>query len=284
MVSEAWKSLPADEREYWEEMARKDKERYEFEKSNYKGPWKVPAEKPVKDPNAPKRPMSAFLSYSNSKRSAVKKLNPHMTNAEVSRILAKMWKTATDDDKSEFVQNEFKARQRYRLAMVDWKAGADDRKEAQRQREIREQNNTTVPDTAESEQQLSSLAGFLNVAQDDEVDAGASLDTWGNMPTADYALSENINFSSKSFFDTGTAPQTTVVDAITSHWDHHAASSQHGAYPPPPQQPHYGDSRSHHYYGAAPYNYQSGYRYHPYHPQPVAEEYHPYRNVFDPSY
>ena len=42
MVSKAWKTLPEEEREKWEEMARKDKARYETEKSLYKGPWKVP--------------------------------------------------------------------------------------------------------------------------------------------------------------------------------------------------------------------------------------------------
>ena len=42
MVSKAWKTLPEEEREKWEEMARKDKVRYETEKSLYKGPWKVP--------------------------------------------------------------------------------------------------------------------------------------------------------------------------------------------------------------------------------------------------
>ncbi|OEU09653.1 non-histone protein, partial [Fragilariopsis cylindrus CCMP1102] len=35
MVSKAWKTLPEDEREKWEEMARKDKVRYETEKSLY---------------------------------------------------------------------------------------------------------------------------------------------------------------------------------------------------------------------------------------------------------
>ena len=86
MVSQAWKDLSSEEREKWEEMARKDKARYEMEKSMYTGPWKVPAKKrSQKDPNAPKRPMSAFLSFSNSKRSYVKDKHPDIGNAEVSR-------------------------------------------------------------------------------------------------------------------------------------------------------------------------------------------------------
>ena len=42
MVSKAWKEMPEDEREKWEDIARLDKERYEREKLVYTGPWKVP--------------------------------------------------------------------------------------------------------------------------------------------------------------------------------------------------------------------------------------------------
>ena len=42
-VSQAWKNLSDEEREEWEEMARKDKARYEMEKTMYNGPWKVVA-------------------------------------------------------------------------------------------------------------------------------------------------------------------------------------------------------------------------------------------------
>jgi hypothetical protein len=60
MVSESWKNLSAEDREVWEEKARSDKARYEVEKQTYNGPWKVAADKrSPKDPNAPKRPMSA---------------------------------------------------------------------------------------------------------------------------------------------------------------------------------------------------------------------------------
>jgi hypothetical protein len=59
LVSQAWKEISDEERDTWEELARKDKARYEMEKSMYTGPWKVPAMKrSQKDPNAPKRPMS----------------------------------------------------------------------------------------------------------------------------------------------------------------------------------------------------------------------------------
>lgn len=88
MVSEAWRELNPEEKEIWETKARKDKARYEVEKAMYKGPWKVPANKRTpKDPTAPKRPMSAFLAFSNKRRAALKRQHPDATNADLSRSM-----------------------------------------------------------------------------------------------------------------------------------------------------------------------------------------------------
>lgn len=133
MVSQAWKALPEDEREKWEVMARQDKARYEMEKSMYTGPWKVPATKRVsKDPKAPKRPMSAFLSFSNSKRAYVKNKHKDAKNAEVSRILAQMWKDADAEEKKTFVDEEFALRQQYKIAMSEWKRQSEEEIESKR--------------------------------------------------------------------------------------------------------------------------------------------------------
>lgn len=48
--------------------------------------------KKEKDPNAPKRPLSAFMYYSQKQRPNVKKENPSATFAEVARILGEQWK------------------------------------------------------------------------------------------------------------------------------------------------------------------------------------------------
>jgi hypothetical protein len=134
MVSQAWKTLPQEEREQWEELARRDKARYEMEKTMYTGPWKVPAKKrSQKDPNAPKRPMSAFLSFSNSKRSQVKNAHPNIGNAEVSRILAQMWKDAAEDERKDHIDKEFKLRQMYKVAIAEWRKNSECEMQAARQ-------------------------------------------------------------------------------------------------------------------------------------------------------
>ena len=126
LVSKAWKALDKEEREKWEETARKDKARYEMEKLIYKGPWKVPVtskkNKLYKDPLAPKRPQSAFLSFSNSNRFKIKSENKNSTNAEISRLLATLWKeTCPHEDKKVYIDAEFKLRQEYKVAMCEWK-------------------------------------------------------------------------------------------------------------------------------------------------------------------
>lgn len=137
MVSKAWKALSQDERDQWEERASQDKARYEVEKTMYTGPWKVPAKKrTAKDPNAPKRPMSAFLSFSHAKRSEVKDSNPTKSNAEISRVLAQMWKEAPEEDKKSHVDQEFTLRQEYKSAIAIWRDNSE--REIAQQRKSRE--------------------------------------------------------------------------------------------------------------------------------------------------
>jgi hypothetical protein len=122
LVSKAWKALPTEEREKWDRIAARDKERFEMEKAMYKGPWKVPiSAKPTKDPDAPKRPMSAFLSFSNCKRSCVKRENPKVPNAGISRLLAKLWSDAPEEERKFHIEQEFRLRQKYKGEIAAWK-------------------------------------------------------------------------------------------------------------------------------------------------------------------
>lgn len=126
MVSQAWKDLSDDEREKWEEMGRQDKARFEMEKSMYTGPWKIPVSKRAgKDPTAPKRPMSAFLAFSNSNRARVKTEFEDAKNADISRILANMWKDAPPDEKNKYIDEEYRLRQEYKIAIAEWRRSSD---------------------------------------------------------------------------------------------------------------------------------------------------------------
>lgn len=104
-----------------------------MEKSMYKGPWRVPRRKRTpKDPTAPKRPMSAFLAYSNKRRAMVKKKNPDLSNADTSKTLSTMWKEATDQIRQKYIKEELEQRNQYKDAMAAWKIENEKRKLLQR--------------------------------------------------------------------------------------------------------------------------------------------------------
>ena len=107
-VAEMWRSLSREERAFWDEESRNDKVRYMKEKAKYSGPWNIPKRRAKKHPLAPKRPMSAFLKYSQTRRKAVKVDNPDMNNTDISRLLGEMWRNASPQDKGPYIQAELK--------------------------------------------------------------------------------------------------------------------------------------------------------------------------------
>lgn len=173
VISDEWKSLSYGERAFWEDKARLDRERYEIEKEMYEGPWKVEAPlRPTKDPSAPKKPMSAYLSFSNSRRRSVKKMNPEATNAQVSKILSKMWKEADNAVRQRYIAEEKSLRTKYKAAIAEWKAKKLEEQEGdRREREsLALQRTLEMRRHAELQQQHdaargSSLTSFESAAQ-----------------------------------------------------------------------------------------------------------------------
>uniref|UniRef100_A0A7S3LGL9 HMG box domain-containing protein n=1 Tax=Amphora coffeiformis TaxID=265554 RepID=A0A7S3LGL9_9STRA len=122
MVSQTWKSLSGEERAPWIEMGREDRERYEREKASYKGPWKIPD---VKDPNAPKKPQSAFLAFSNERRKIVAKANPGMSGNEISSLMSQLWKECPEHMKQAYRDQEARERKTFKKAFADWERKKD---------------------------------------------------------------------------------------------------------------------------------------------------------------
>jgi hypothetical protein len=122
----------------WEEKARQDKARFDVEKSHYTGPWRVPKKKRSNlDIRTPKRPMSAFLAFSHTHRTEAKKKHPDLSNNQITRLLAKRWKDAPDDEKKKFIDQEFELRQQYLENIAAWRQSQ--KHELMAQRQIREE-------------------------------------------------------------------------------------------------------------------------------------------------
>ena len=121
MVANEWKSLSASARTHWEEEARNDKIRFVRQKAAYKGPWAIPKRRAKKHPLAPKRPMSAFLKYSQTRRTKVKEENPDMSNTDVSRLLGEMWRNAPPRERAPYVEQEERERAIYKENIRRWR-------------------------------------------------------------------------------------------------------------------------------------------------------------------
>jgi hypothetical protein len=88
MVSKSWKELSHELKAEYHDVAIKDRNRYEAEKSQFKGPWTLSADDIVSH----KRPPAPFISFLRSNRGEVRQNNPELTGDAVTRIVARMWK------------------------------------------------------------------------------------------------------------------------------------------------------------------------------------------------
>mmetsp|Transcript_16017 Transcript_16017/g.24044 ORF Transcript_16017/g.24044 Transcript_16017/m.24044 type:complete len:427 (-) Transcript_16017:189-1469(-) len=120
--AERWRVLSPNEKSFWEDQAREEKLRYIRAKTAFvPTPSCIPKRRAKKHPLAPKRPMSAFLKYSLSRRRAVKADNPDMNNTDISRLLGEMWRNAHEEEKRPYVEEELKERNKYKKEISKWR-------------------------------------------------------------------------------------------------------------------------------------------------------------------
>ncbi len=80
-----------------------------YEDSDTKGKGK----KKKKDPNAPKRAVTAFMFYSTKMRPIIKEEKPDIKFTEMGKLIGEKWRELSDDDKKEFEQMAEKDKKRY---------------------------------------------------------------------------------------------------------------------------------------------------------------------------
>ena len=186
MVSEAWRSLDPLERQKFEEMARQDKARYDVEKKNYVPPPGMSlTSKRKRDPDAPKRPMSAYLSYANKLRGKVKSENPDCSNGEISKILSNMWKGMSDDKRKEYKDNEQMLWDIYREKMIEWKKNNDGRKKgAKMAADLYRQNSSKKSKKNKDDNKMGSM-DFSNTVSENNGGVDEQLLGLANVPGID---------------------------------------------------------------------------------------------------
>ncbi|XP_059384561.1 high mobility group protein B2-like [Carassius carassius] len=124
--SERWKALSASEKGKFEDMAKVDKVRYDKEMKTYVPPKGVgKASRKKKDPNAPKRPPSAFFVFCSEYRSTVRSENPSLSIGETAKKLGEMWSKQSISDRGPFEQKAVKLREKYEKDVAAYRAGGE---------------------------------------------------------------------------------------------------------------------------------------------------------------
>jgi len=123
--AERWKQMTEKEKKRFGEMAEKDKIRYDKEMSSYVPP---PSEggktkRKKKDPNAPKRPLSAFFLFCADERPSVKVVHPEYSVGEVAKEMGERWSKVTAEQKSKYEASAAAEKVRYEKDMANYKSG-----------------------------------------------------------------------------------------------------------------------------------------------------------------
>ncbi|XP_071951731.1 high mobility group protein 1 homolog [Antedon mediterranea] len=119
-----WKALEDPEKEPFMNLAKHDKERHRREMKDY-----IPENPTVgkgrkrrkKDPNAPKRNLSAFFLFSQDERAGVREIHPDWNVASVAKELAIKWRSITPARKASYDKDAQRDKERYLKAMEAYK-------------------------------------------------------------------------------------------------------------------------------------------------------------------
>jgi hypothetical protein len=110
--------MSAEQKAKYEAMAKDDKQRYAKAMEDYSPPdegKKGGAKgKKKKDPNAPKRGMTAFMYFSNEMRPKVKAQNPEMSFGDMGKKLGEMFRALTPEEKRKYEKKAEDDKDRYK--------------------------------------------------------------------------------------------------------------------------------------------------------------------------
>jgi len=87
---------------------------------------KKSGKKGKKDPNAPKKSMTAYMYFSTAKRAGIKDANPDASFGDIARLVSDEWKKLDDSGKAEWAEKAKKDKLRYEKEMKDYTPPSDD--------------------------------------------------------------------------------------------------------------------------------------------------------------
>eukprot|EP00056_Hartaetosiga_gracilis_P011540 m.175620 g.175620 ORF g.175620 m.175620 type:complete len:228 (+) comp13518_c3_seq13:714-1397(+) len=126
MIGQKWRQLTDEEKAPYNDLARQDRERYKRDMETY-----VPTpgyedsgkrrRRKKKDPNAPKKPRSAYFIFAGDRREDIKSQNPDMRVAEIAKKTGAEWRNLSDDQKKPYFDKAAILKQEYNEAVETYK-------------------------------------------------------------------------------------------------------------------------------------------------------------------
>lgn len=119
-----WGDMGDDEKAKYVKQSEKDRKRHQNEMKDYVPPQSlhdsdsdddVPKKKKkkVKDPNAPKRPITAYFYFAAEKRPEIKEKNPSFGITQIAALIGEQWRNLEDDDKCPYEEQAAQDKERY---------------------------------------------------------------------------------------------------------------------------------------------------------------------------
>lgn len=118
-LTEMWNALDATGKQEWQDLADKDKIRFQNE-MRAKGLLK---EKPKVDENAPKKPQSSFFHFSHEARERIKKDNPDIKQTEILKQVGAEWKEMDETVKKKWEEKARADKVRYEKEIAAYNGG-----------------------------------------------------------------------------------------------------------------------------------------------------------------
>mmetsp|Transcript_36257 Transcript_36257/g.65285 ORF Transcript_36257/g.65285 Transcript_36257/m.65285 type:complete len:384 (+) Transcript_36257:431-1582(+) len=302
-TSAMYAEMPPAEKEAWNQRAEADKARYLHELANYVPPpgydvkgdaiathatHTVPkrrggggnTNKTSRDPNAPKRNMSAYLLYQNCMREQFKAHNPGITFGQLAKYTSHMYKCLTLEEKNRWEAHAAQDKARYEAEMTTYvpPPGYDATGNLVEDRRLNKKYMKKHKDPGQPKRARGSFVFFTfdmrpKVVEEYPgikfVDMGVVLgERWRALPATDKQKYEEMAQDDKQRFNKemeeysakrlAAEPPAPVIPenhrAAYGHQVAHAAAATHAAYHPDPHQQHYDHAAAaahHAYYAAA---------------------------------
>lgn len=131
-----WSFSDAGAKQEYQSKADEDKARHEEEMKEYVPPSEGEdddeassgkktkrGKKQAKDPNAPKKPMTAYFFFMAQERAVIKAENPTATIGELGKLMGLKWKGLSEEEKAPFNDAAAKAKDDYMTAFAKYSAG-----------------------------------------------------------------------------------------------------------------------------------------------------------------